>query len=92
MKNRFEDTKYCPDDTGGSARVVGVESMIEAHIIEIDKNLPKDMCFTRWFCLGPSVYSVFIPISSLVDRFYGPFATTSSINRLDTDTAYGLFK
>ena len=54
--------------------------------------MPADMCFTRWFCLGPSVYMPFIPISSMADEFYRAYTTVPSVDRLDTESAYGLSK
>ena len=91
-RNRYEGTPYCPDDTGELVRVAGVENTEEAHILEIDGDAPTDLCITRWFCMGPTVYGAYIPISGFVDKFYGPYTKIASVDRLDTTTAYGLYK
>ena len=91
-RNRYEGTPYCPDDTGVPIRVIGVETIAEAHILEIDSDAPRDLCITRWFCLAPTVYGSYLPISGFVDEFYEPFITIPSKTHLDITSAYGLFK
>ena len=91
-RNRYEGTPYCPDDTGESYAVVGTETTAEAHILEIDRSLPDGMSVTRWSCIGPTVYNVYIPISGGSSRYYEAFENYGNVQYLDESSAYALFK
>jgi hypothetical protein len=91
-RNRFEGTPYCPDETGIPVRVTGVETTGEAHILEIDGRLPAEMSVTRWFCFGPTVYNVFVPVSSGSSEFYEAFEKSGYVYNLDPSVASSLFK
>lgn len=65
MRNRFEGTKYSPDETGETdIRVIGTDTALSAHIIQVFSNLPVEMSCVSWVSSGPQVYGVFVPVSN----------------------------
>lgn len=91
-RNRYEGTPYDFDKTGQSVRYIGIETMTEAHILEIDSELPTDMCITRWASMGPSVYSAYIPISSGASQFYEAFTKKNNVTTITGETIYEVLK
>lgn len=92
LRNRFEGTQYCPDVTGKSVRVAGVENTSLAHILEIRSDLPDEMCTIKWNCIGPTVYGVFIPCSSGTLSLDDAFVAQTYKYSVNDDSAYGLMK
>ena len=92
LRNRFEGTEYCPDVTGKSVRVAGIENTSLAHILEIRSDLPDEMCTIKWSCIGPTVYGMFIPCSSGTLSLDDAFAAQTYKYSVDDGTAYGLMK
>ena len=67
MRNRFEGTQYCPDDTGRTdIRVIGTDTALSVHIAQIYPDLPADMSCVTWESTGPALYGVFVPVSETV--------------------------
>lgn len=65
MKNRFEDTKYSPDETGRKdMRVIGTDTALSASILQVFPDLPAEMSCVSWISSGPQVYGVFVPLSN----------------------------
>ena len=65
MRNRFNGTKYSPDETERyDMRVVGTDTALSTHIIQVFPDLPADMSCITWYSSGPAIYGVFVPLSS----------------------------
>ncbi len=97
MRNRYEGTKYSPDETGRKdMRVIGSDTTMSAHVVQIFSNLPAEMACINWISSGPPVYGVFIPVSNdciNISDAYGADQPAGDGNKFDTDKyAYYLFK
>ncbi len=96
MRNRFEGTKYSPDETGKTdIRVIGTDTALSAHIIQVFSNLPAEMSCVSWVSSGPQVYGVFVPVSNdciYVGGAYGANQPASQKNVFDINYPYYLFK
>ncbi|WP_407423586.1 C69 family dipeptidase, partial [Methanobrevibacter sp.] len=56
-RNRYDGTEYSPDETGrGDMRVIGSETTLSAHIVQVFPNLPAEMSCVSWISSGPPVY------------------------------------
>lgn len=65
MRNRFEGTPYSPDETGRTdMRVIGSDTSMSVHIIQVYPQLPTEMSTVMWECTGPAIYGVFVPVSN----------------------------
>ncbi len=65
IRNRYEGTEYCPDDTGRTdMRVIGTETALSVHMVQIDPKLPAEISCVTWECTGPALQGVFIPVSN----------------------------
>ena len=65
LRNRYEGTKYSPDETGKmDIRVIGTDTALSAHVIQVFPDLPAEMSCISWVSCGPPVYGVFVPISN----------------------------
>ncbi len=65
LRNRFEGTEYSPDETGRTdMRVIGTDTALSVHVVQIYNNLPADYSCVTWESTGPAVYGVFVPISN----------------------------
>lgn len=65
MRNRFEGTEYSPDETGRTdMRVIGTDTAMSVHAVQVYKNLPADISCVTWECTGPAIYGVFVPVSN----------------------------
>ncbi|MBO7662828.1 MAG: C69 family dipeptidase [Clostridia bacterium] len=66
MRNRYEGTEYSPDETGRKdMRVIGTDTSMSVHIVDINPNLPPSIAGTTWICLAPAPYGVFVPLNIL---------------------------
>ena len=75
IRNRFEGTEYSPDETGVSnMRVIGTDTAMSVHILQIFPELPKEMSVVLWECTGPAVYGVFVPVSNASAEIAEPYA------------------
>ena len=55
MRNRFEDTEYSPDDTGRTdMRVIGTDTALSVHVVQIYPDLPADMAVVTRESSGPA--------------------------------------
>ena len=65
MRNRYEGTRYAPDDTGRTdMRVIGTDTSMSVHVLQVYPELPTEMSCVTWECVGPAPYGVFVPISN----------------------------
>ncbi len=65
IRNRFEGTEYSPDETGRTdIRVIGTETALSVHLMQIDPKLPAEISCVTWECTGPAMQGVFIPVSN----------------------------
>ncbi|MCR5789818.1 MAG: C69 family dipeptidase [Lachnospiraceae bacterium] len=75
MRNRYEGTKYSPDETGAiDSRVIGTDISLSVHVGQIYPEVPAEMSCVTWLTTGPAIYSVFVPVSNAslsVSKAYG---------------------
>lgn len=87
--DRYEGTKYFPDETGrNDTRAIGTDETLSAHIIQVFPNLPADMACVSWISSGPPVYGVFVPVSNdciNVSDAYGANQPANDTGVFDTD-------
>ena len=96
-RNRYEGTKYSPDEAGRiDTRVIGTETTLSAHVIQIFPNLPAEMSCISWVSCGPPVYGVFVPLSNdciNVSDAYGANQPEKEKDVFDTENyPYYVFK
>ena len=66
LRNRYEGTEYSPDETGRTdMRVIGTDTALSVHAVQIYPDLPAEMSCVLWECLAPDVCGVFVPVSNL---------------------------
>lgn len=83
MRNRYEGTPYSPDETGRiDMRVIGTDTSMSVHIVEIDPSLPPAIAGTTWICLAPSIYGVFVPMNILCTEPSDAYAANQPEGRL----------
>ena len=97
MRNRFEGTKYSPDETGRiDMRVIGTDTALSVHILQIFKDLPAEMSAVTWISDGPAIYGVFVPLSNdcvNVSDVYGANQPADEKGVFDTENyPYYVFK
>lgn len=89
LRNRYEGTKYSPDETGRTdTRVIGTDNALSAHVIQVFPNLPSEMSCVSWVSCGPQVYGVFVPVSNdciNVSTAYGANQPAEDKGVFDTD-------
>ena len=79
IRNRYEGTVYSPDETGRTdMRVIGTDTALSVHILQIDPALPADICCVTWESTGPAVYGVFVPVSNGALRISEPYSRNQS--------------
>ena len=96
-RNRYEGTEYSPDETSrGDMRVIGSETTLSAHIVQVFPNLPAEMSCVSWISSGPPVYGVYVPISNdciNVSEDYGANQPENESGVFDTNKyPYYVFK
>lgn len=97
MRNRYEGTKYDPDKTGRKdMRVIGSDTSMSVHVVQVYPDLPADMSSVLWECTGPAPYGVFVPVSNAVtsiDSAYGQNQPEEEAGKFDvTQYPYYAFK
>ena len=97
LRNRYEGTEYSPDETGRvDMRVIGSDTTLSAHVIQVFPNLPAEMSCVNWISSGPPVYGVFIPVSNdctNVSEAYGADQPAEDKEVFDTENyPYYTFK
>ena len=97
LRNRYDGTKYSPDDTGRiDMRVIGSEVTMSAHVMQVFPNLPAEMSCVSWVSSGPPIYGVFVPVSNdcvNVSEAYGANQPAKDKGVFDTDHyPYYVFK
>ena len=97
FRNRYEGTKYSPDETGRiDMRPIGSDTSLSAHMIQIFPNLPSEMSCISWVSCGPPIYGVFIPLSNdciNVSEAYGANQPAEEKGVFDTNNyPYYVFK
>ena len=87
MRNRYEGTRYDPDKTGRKdMRVIGSDTSMSVHVVQVYPELPADMSNVIWECTGPAPYGVFVPVSNAVtsvDSAYGKNQPTGEAGNFD---------
>ncbi len=79
IRNRFEGTEYSPDETGRTdMRVIGTDTALSVHILQIYPDLPADMSCVTWESTGPAVYGVFVPVSNAAQSISEPYSRNQS--------------
>lgn len=97
LRNRYEGTKYSPDETKRiDMRVIGTDTSLSAHVIQIYPDLPADMSCVSWVSSGPPLYGVFVPVSNdcvNISEAYGANQPVDDEGVFDTDKyPYYVFK
>ena len=89
LRNRYEGTKYSPDETGrNDTRPIGTDTALSAHIVQVFPDLPSEMSCISWVSCGPPIYGVFVPVSNdciNVSEAYGANQPTEDVGVIDTD-------
>lgn len=89
MRNRYEGTKYSPDETGRiDMRVIGTDTALSVHIVQMDPSLPPALAGTTWVSLAPAVCGVFVPMNILCtgpSEAYGANQPAGSYGRFESD-------
>ena len=69
LRNRYEGTKYSPDETGRTdMRVIGTDTALSVHILQTYPDLPPEMSSVLWESVAPVIYGVFVPVSNAVTK------------------------
>ena len=88
LRNRYDGTKYSPDETGRTdMRVIGTDTALSVHILQTYPDLPQEMSTVLWECVAPAVYGVFVPVSNAVTRIsdsYGRNQPAEDAKQFDT--------
>lgn len=97
LRNRFEGTKYSPDETGRiDMRVIGTDTALSAHVVQVFPDVPEEMSCVSWVSCGPPVYGVFVPVSNdciNVSDAYGANQPADDKEVFDTNNyPYYIFK
>ena len=83
MRNRYEGTEYSPDETGRKdMRVIGTDTSMSVHIVDMNPDLPPAIAGTTWICLAPAPYGVFVPLNILCSEPSASYAANQPENRL----------
>ena len=89
LRNRYEGTQYCPDETGRTdMRVIGTDTALSVHIVQIWPEFPADMACITWESTGPALYGVFVPVSNAALSVSAPYARnqgTEAVGEFDTN-------
>lgn len=89
IRNRYEGTPYSPDETGRKdVRVIGTDTAMSVHIVQIWLDLPAEMSSILWECTGPALYGVFVPISNgtrSISEPYGRNQEKEAVGIFDTE-------
>jgi len=84
MRNRYEGTPYSPDETGRiDMRVIGTDTSMSVHIVQMHPDLPPSIAGTTWVCLAPAPYGVFVPLNILCSEPSEAYAANQPENRLN---------
>jgi len=84
MRNRYEGTPYSPDETGRiDMRVIGTDTSMSVHIVQMHPDLPPSIAGTAWICLAPAPYGVFIPLNILCSEPSEAYASNQPEDRLN---------
>ncbi len=89
FRNRYQGTKYSPDETGRpDIRVIGSETSSSVHMLQVYPDLPADMACVSWVCSGPAVCGVFVPVSNMstsVSKSYRRNQPAEEWGNMDTE-------
>ena len=89
MRNRYEGTPYSPDETGRKdMRVIGTDTSMSVHIVQMHPDLPPSIAGTTWICLGPAPYGVFVPLNILCSEPSEAYAANQPedhLNQFESD-------
>ena len=82
LRNRYEGTKYSPDETGRrDVRVMGTDTAMSVHIGQVYPDLPPDMSSVIWECTGPCVCGVFVPVSNACTEISRDYSRNQGADR-----------
>jgi len=92
-RDRHEGTPFNPETSGcDQYRVIGDETQLEAHILEVYGNLPAPISCVAWFCTSEAAYSPFVPISNLVTDLSPYYKYCPMSWGLDLNAAQHIYK
>ena len=85
LRNRYEGTKYNPDETGRiDMRVIGTDTALSVHIAQIYSDVPADISSVVWESTGPALYGVFVPVSNASLRASDAYAKSQPVSDVGT--------
>lgn len=85
MRNRYEGTRYSPDETGRTdMRVIGTDTSMSVHALQVFPNLPAEMSCVTWECVGPAPYGVFVPVSNASTSVSDAYAKNQPYSEIGT--------
>lgn len=91
QRYRYEDTQYSADlPENKDVRTIGTERQAECHIIQIKKELPKEIGNVMWMAMGNAEHSVYLPSYSNITDTYKDYK--SKAIDYDTNNAYWAFR
>ena len=83
LRNRYEGTEYSPDETGRKdMRVIGTDTSMSVHIVEMNPDMPPAIAGTTWVCLAPAPYGVFVPLNILCSEPSDAYAANQPESQL----------
>ena len=89
MRNRYDGTEYSPDETGRiDMRVIGTDTALSAHIVQVFKDLPPEMSCVSWVSSGPAIYGVYVPLSNDCINVSEIYAANQPANESDVFDIY----
>lgn len=96
IRNRYEGTEFDPDATGRTdMRVIGTDTAMSVHILQIHPELPVDRNSTIWVSVAPAPYGVFVPVNNVcsgVSEAYGANQPSAEAGQFDTDYPWFVMK
>ncbi len=80
MKNQYDGTKYCPGENDRvDMRVIGTNTALSVHVVQIHPDLPADLSCTLWESSGPAAYGVFVPVSNAAQSISEPYSRNQGL-------------
>jgi len=91
LKSNYEDTKYCTDKKSGEGeRAVGIDRTVESHVVQIRKDMPKELAGIMWLSMANPEYGVYMPFYSGLKETIEPYHLGT--DEYDQESAYWAFR
>lgn len=91
LKSDYYDTKYCTDqESGEGERAVGIDGTVESHVLQIRKDMPKELAGIMWLSMANPEYGVYMPFYSGLTETIEPYHLGA--DEYDQESAYWAFR